>query len=139
MDYTIELSSGTATQDAAFIEDGLRRFNLQHAEPDQHTMLRVFARDQHGDLMGGLLGETFWRWLYVADLWIHEDYRNSGLGTELMAQAEHEARRRGCLHAYLDTLDFQAPQFYPRLGYTIWGILDDFPPAHRRIFYKKDL
>ncbi len=139
MQWTIAITADKSDQDSAYIEDGLRRFNQLHAEPDQHTLLRLFARNEQSELIGGLLGETFWRWLYVADLWIHEAYRHTGLGTELMSHAEAEALRRGCRHAYLDTLSFQAPEFYPKLGYTVWGTLDDFPPGYKRIFFKKDL
>lgn len=139
MQYTIELTADKSEQASAFVEDGLRRFNLIYAEPDNYTLMRLFARNAQGQLVGGLLGETFWRWLYVADLWIHEDYRHSGLGTGLMQQAESEAVRRGCRHAFLDTFDFQAPEFYPKLGYAIWATLDDLPPGHKRIYFKKDL
>ncbi len=139
MECTIEVTASKADQDSAFIENGLRLFNLQFAEPDQHTLLRVFARNDQGEVVGGLLGETFWRWLYVADLWIDETYRHSGLGTRLMSAAENEAIRRGCVHALLDTFEFQAPDFYPKLGYNIWATLDDLPPGHTRIYFKKDM
>ena len=139
MAYTFNLTSDPSAQASTFIEDGLRRFNLQYSEPDQHTLLRVFAHNDTGELVGGLLGETFWGWLYVADLWVHEDHRHAGLGSQLMRLAEAEAIRRGCRHAYLDTIDYQAPDFYHRFGYSVWGTLEDFPPGHRRIFFKKDL
>ncbi len=139
MPCTFHLTSDPSPSDSAFIEDGLHRFNLLHVEPDQHTLLRIFSRNDQGILIGGLLGETFWRWLYVADLWVREDHRHSGLGTELMRQAEAEAIRRGCAHAYLDTFDFQAPGFYTKLGYVTWAVLDDLPPGHKRIYFKKDL
>ncbi len=139
MDYTIELTADKAEQASAYIEDQLNQFNLHIAEPHQHTLLRVFARNDQGELVGGLLGETYWRWLYVADLWVHEAYRRSGLGTRLMAEAEAEAMRRGCQHAHVDTHDFQAPEFYLKLGYTVWGSLEDLPPGHKRIFFRKDL
>lgn len=139
MQFTIELNADQAEEDSASIVDGLHRFNLQYAEPEQYVPLKVFARNEMGVLVGGLLGETFWNWLHVDDLWVHESYRQAGVGKQLMARAEAEAIQRGCLHAYLDTLDFQAPDFYHKLGYTIWGVLDDFPPGHQRIFLKKDL
>ena len=139
MDFTFELTADQAQGASSFVWKQLSEFNQHHAEPDQHTLLRVFARSVHGELVGGLLGETFWRWLYVSILWVDENYRHAGLGRQLMARAEAEAKQRGCLHAYLDTMDFQAPDFYPKLGYVTWGTLDDFPPGHRRIFFKKDL
>jgi GNAT superfamily N-acetyltransferase len=139
MDFTFELTADPAEEASSYIWKQLSGFNQQFVGPDQHTLLRVFARNVHGELIAGLLGETFWHWLYVNILWVHEDYRHAGLGRQLMARAEAEAKQRGCLHAYLDTMDFQAPEFYPKLGYVTWGTLEDFPPGHRRIFFKKDL
>jgi GNAT superfamily N-acetyltransferase len=139
MEYAIELTADLAEKDSAFIWDKLFQFNLQFTEHDQHALLRIFARNESGELIGGLLGETFWRWLYINILWVHEDHRHAGLGRKLMARAEAEGIARGCRHAYLDTFDFQAPDFYKQLGYAIWGALDDFPPGHRRIFFHKDL
>ncbi len=139
MEYSIELTANPAEGDSAYIRNKLFQFNLQHAEDDQHTLLHVFIRNESGELVGGLLGETFWRWLHINILWVHEDYRFAGLGKQLMARAEAEAIGRGCQHAFVDTFDFQAPGFYQQLGYTIWGLLEDLPPGQRRIFFKKDL
>ncbi len=140
MSYSLELTSTHAKDDSDFISKGLQAFNLQHAEPDDHTPLMVFVRDtEDGKLIGGLLGGTYWHWLHIDILWVREDCRHLGLGRQMMAQAEAEAVRRGCLHAHVDTMDFQAPDFYLGLGYSVWGILDDLPPGHRRIFYRKDL
>ena len=56
-----------------------------------------------------------------------------------MHEAEAEAVRRGCASAYLDTFDFQARPFYERLGYQLFGQLDDFPPGGSRYFLRKRL
>lgn len=40
---------------------------------------------------------------------------------------------------YLDTLDFQALPFYEREGYSIFGILEDYPPGHRQYYLRKSL
>lgn len=138
MDYTFELTNKRVEEDN-LIWDALYQFNMQFTEEDQHSYLGVFVRRPTGELVGGLLGETYWRWLHINIIWVHEDHRRASLGTQLVARAESEAINRGCRHAYLDTLDFQAQDFYHKLGYTVWGTLDDFPPAHRRIFMKKDL
>ncbi len=56
-----------------------------------------------------------------------------------MQAAENEALARGCHGAYLDTFSFQAPDFYQKLGYEIYGKLDDFPKGHCRYFLRKKL
>lgn len=91
------------------------------------------------NLVGGLVGATYCQWLYVDVFWIHESYRGGGTGTSLLAAAEQEAARRGCQYAYLDTFSFQAPEFYKKLGYVVFGELPDFPAEHSRIFLKKVL
>ena len=49
------------------------------------------------------------------------------------------ARQRGCIGAYLDTFGFQAPNFYPKHGYEIFGTIEDHPRGSRRVFFKKQL
>jgi len=85
----------------------------------------------------GLFGSTAYGYLHVDMLFVPESLRGSGLGSRLMQQAEQEAIRRGCHGAYLETFDFQAPGFYDRLGYSVFGRLDDTPSGHTRFFLRK--
>jgi hypothetical protein len=34
-------------------------------------------------------------------------------------------------------MSWQALAFYERQGYTVFGVLDDFPPGHRKYFLAK--
>ena len=54
-----------------------------------------------------------------------------------MRAAEQEARDRGCSHAHCDTYDFQALPFYQKLGYQVFGQLEDYPAGHTRYFLQK--
>jgi GNAT superfamily N-acetyltransferase len=85
------------------------------------------------------LGNTYWGWLYISILWLAESLRGQGVGGRLLDMAEQEALDRGCRHAHVDTLDFQALPFYEKHGYAVWGTLNDLPPGHSRYFLKKDL
>ena len=90
-------------------------------------------------IVGGLVGETFLGWLYVSALWVADDFGGHGYGTRIMQAAEKEARRRGMTGVYLDTLSFQAPEFYAKLGYREFGRLDNFPAGHDRRWLAKAL
>ena len=70
---------------------------------------------------------------------MHPERRGLGHGRHLLLSAEQEALTRGCEGAVLDTFSFQAPDFYRKLGYAIFGQLDDFPSPHRRYFLTKRL
>jgi ribosomal protein S18 acetylase RimI-like enzyme len=56
-----------------------------------------------------------------------------------MKKAEEIAANRGCLGIRLDTFSFQAPGFYEKLGYRIFGRLANHPKGHERIYYFKEL
>jgi ribosomal protein S18 acetylase RimI-like enzyme len=78
-------------------------------------------------------------WLYIAGLWVSEQHRGKGLGETLLAASEKKAIAENCHSAYLYTYDFQAPEFYLKNGYNVFGKLDRFCNNHVKIFMKKRL
>ena len=102
-------------------------------------VLVIPIRDAVGQIIGGLWGCTAFRWLHVQMLVVPAAMRGQGIGTALMRTAEAEARRRGCHASHVDTFSFQAAPFYEKLGYARFGVLEDFPPGHARIFYRRYL
>ena len=125
--------------EVAAIRRGLREFNTSHAGNDNHRRVTVFLRDQSGTVVGGLLGGTYWGYLYLEALWIPEAWRHQGYGKQLLELAEAEARRRGCTRAHLDTHSFQAVDFYRKHGYVIVGELPDLPLESSRYLMTKVL
>jgi len=121
------------------IGGGIQNYNAQQAGDDQGKTLcfLLYAPDQ--EIAGGLIGATYWDWLYINLMWIREDLRGRGYGHSLLMLAEQEARQRGAKHVYLDTFSFQAPDFYKKHGYQVFGELQDFPPGHQRYFLTKEL
>jgi GNAT superfamily N-acetyltransferase len=87
--------------------------------------LHVVAFDGE-QIVGGLIGETFFAWLKVDILAVHGDRRHRGLGSRLIRLAEEEGRRRGCRYSFLDTMSYQARDFYIKLGYRVAGALEDW-------------
>lgn len=118
----------------------LLAFNAVQAgvAPDPRP-LAMLIRSESGEVTGGLWSRTAWGWLFVELLFIPEDRRGAGLGARLMRRAEAEAWNRGCRQAWLDTFSFQARGFYEKLGYRVFGSLDDYPAGHSRFFLTKAL
>ena len=138
-EYTLSVEASFSPEDARTVDRGLDLYNFSQVGDAHFQLLGVFLRDEKGTIVGGLLGETFWEWLYIKTLWVDEPLRRKGYGVKLVEAAEAEALKRGCLSAYLDTFSFQARPFYEELGYETLGILEDFPTGHERIFLKKKL
>lgn len=140
-DYIITLTDHPDPADTKFIEDGLAAYNEQFVPPYGTQRLVLLLHDADGNLMGGLLGLTWWGWLRIDILWLNDALRGQAWGTRLMEVAEAEAIRRGCRHAFLDTMSFQALPFYLKLGYTLFGELEDLPAGsgHKMYFLHKVL
>lgn len=99
----------------------------------------VFLKSDDGEIMGGALGNTWGLWLYVSDVWVDPSMRGKGYATKLMTAIEQLAAQRGCLNSYLDTFSFQARPFYEKLGYKIFGTLENHPKGHSHYFLTKTL
>ena len=138
--YTMTIEETPDPGDTRFVFERLLEFNRSRTgADDDHRHLAIFVRDESGEIVGGLLGHTFWGWLYVEILWIDESVRGQGYGHTLLAAAEQEAIARGCHHALLDTMSFQARPFYEKHGYTVFGELHDIPVGHSRYYMQKPL
>jgi GNAT superfamily N-acetyltransferase len=124
---------------AAELDSRLAQFNEEHVGPRNTFNFVLSVRDDHGDLVGGLIGETLWNALLVSVLWVHAQHRKTGYGTALMRRAEQIARERACEVAFLNTMTFQAPAFYSKLGYKVFGELTDAPRGYGRLWFGKRL
>jgi GNAT superfamily N-acetyltransferase len=141
MDENITVTLETDEESSAnrAVLDGLIAYNTAAVGGDDYTPLNLIVRDADGTVVGGLLADTYYGWIAINILWLREDLRGAGLGARLLHRAEEEAVRRGCRNAHLDTLDFQALDFYRKYGYSVFGQLDDMPVGHTRYYLRKKL
>lgn len=96
--------------------------------------------DENKTLLAGILGGVGgWGGLEISILWVREDLRGEGLGSQLLEHMETEGKKLGAWKARLDTFDFQARDFYLKKGYEICGTLKDFPKGHELYYFFKDL
>ena len=118
---------------------GIHNYNIQIAGDTQSKQLCFVLRAPDKKTVGGLIGKTYWDWLYIGLLFVKEELRGRGYGHRLLEMAEDEARKCGIKNVYLDTFSFQAPDFYKQHGYKVFGELKDFPAGHQRYFFTKQL
>ena len=121
------------------IGQGISNYNKEQAGDDRDKTLCFVLYGPNQEAVGGVIGATYWDWLHIDLMWVKEEFRGRGYGHRLLALAEEEARRRGAKKVHLDTFSFQAPDFYRRHGYQVFGELRDFPPGHQRYFLARQL
>jgi GNAT superfamily N-acetyltransferase len=134
--YTFEYLEKPAWE---VIGPAIDNYNKLHAGDYHYQNLCFVLKTAGGEVVGGVIGVTFWDWLHIDLMWVKDELRGKGFGERLLKLVEEEARKRGARNVFLDTFSFQAPDFYKKQGYRIFGQLDDFPAGNIRYFLVKQL
>jgi len=133
----ITIPENPSEADRAAIGKPLRAYNETHGGDPRMKPVAVLLTDEQGQHVGGLWGKTVYDWLFVEWLAVPDGYRGKGLGTTLIQAAEDIARANDCIGLWLDTFEFQARGFYEKLGFEVFGTLEDHPIGQRRFFLRK--
>ena len=122
------------------VGEGLRRYNAEQSGVDDSRSLAVVVSDPGtNEILGGITGRTSLGLLFIDLVFLPDELRGGGLGSRILKLAEDEGRRRGCRAAMLYTISFQAPRFYERHGWRVFGEIACDPPGTSRIFMTKTL
>lgn len=105
---------------------GIKAHNDILLGPTDRRDLFIPITSQDGTVDGGLVGYTGRGWLYVELLSVPERLRGQGMAGRLLALAEEEAKARGCVGAYIDTINPVACRAYERAGYRVFGRIEKF-------------
>ena len=130
-------------EEAEYIGNMLLEFNLESKPLSQEKSfigINRCIKDEKGEVIGGILAcLALWNILSIDTLWVKREFRNKGVGKQLLSIVEADARNRGCHIVYLSTYDFQGKDFYLKNGYEIFGVLEDCPKGHRLYHLSKRL
>jgi GNAT superfamily N-acetyltransferase len=135
----VVISDSAADEDSIALRNALHDFNFEATGYRDGRALSCFLRDGNGALVAGIDGFTWGGYARIEYLWVDAARRGRGIGTRLLAAAEDEARRRGCLKIVLDTHSFQAPELYRSLGYREVGTTMDTPIGFSQTLFEKQL
>lgn len=122
-----------------FVNNALEKFNNMHVGPDNHLLLNIVEYDENQNVIAGILGGTYWGWLHIDILWVDENFRYKKIGSRLLIAAENEAKKRGCHSVHVDTMSWQAPEFYKKHGYELISELDNIPNGYKKFHFIKRL
>ncbi|OAN17913.1 acetyltransferase [Photobacterium jeanii] len=139
----VELAVSPSSEDLKVISDGIAAFNEKYlpndGEFDSGFRFGLFVKNDNGEIVGGLQASVIWSYCVLELLWLSEETRGTGIGTELMGQLEAFAKEKGLQQIRTETLDFQAKPFYEKLGFRVYGVIEGSPENHTTYFLVKDI
>ena len=138
IDY--EIKDGTEEQ-GEYVDDKLEEYCLTKI-PKKHDYIKLNRKfvDKDGKLVAGIMagvGEWDTAWIWV--IWTEEEYRNKGLGSELLAHFEKQAKAKGATSVVAEEVFDWNLNFFLKNGYEIAQKLDNFPKGHTFYVVRKDL
>jgi GNAT superfamily N-acetyltransferase len=135
---THALESEPKAADIFRLDDLLYAYNVERTGLTDGQRLAIFLRGDGDEVIGGLAGWTWGGTCFIDLLYLPAALRGQGEGRHLMAAAEAEARVRDCDQMLVRTHDFQAPNFYRKLGF-VPACDVEYPKGHRNITFMKRL
>ena len=126
---------GTDTAD--WVHDRIRAYNAQYITDCGE--LNFCVRGPDAAPLGGIAASRDLDCVTVDFLYVEPSARGDGLGAALLRRVEEEGRRQGARRVLLNTFSFQAPGFYEKQGYEIFGTLTNAPKGHTHYYMKKML
>jgi len=135
----VSVEEEPAAADIGVIERGLFAFEEARLGAPEHTQFAVLLRDHLGGVLGGLDGHVMWRRLFIKTFWLPDGLRGQGYGSQLLTEAESEAKLRGCSGIWLTALGDRAKNFYTMRGYQVFGRLPAYVEGQDLYSLAKDL
>jgi len=124
-------------KDVEELKQHLRDYNMTHANSQDGYSIAIFLRDEQHQMVAGISGWLWGECLEIDHLWVQETLRGQGVGKRLVIALEQAAIERGCRQITLETFNFQAPEFYQRLGYHVFGVIEGFGHRFRKFYMQK--
>lgn len=136
---TIKAHDDHPEAESAIVDAGIGQSNDAAAPLHEVRPLSCFAYGNAGIVIGGAVGRRWGNCCELQQLWVEPRYRHQGIATKLMTAFELRAQSHGCESFYLETFNFQAPEFYRALGYQVAHENKVFPHGFVKYIMVKQL
>lgn len=113
------------------------RNSLPEQQENVYGNTSFIARDEAGEIIGGITGTYFWQMMHIDFLWVDPAQQGNGIAAKLIVKIEQHAHELKCRRVTVDTFSFQAPRFYRKQGFREFAILEDHPSGHSQHYFEK--
>jgi GNAT superfamily N-acetyltransferase/catechol 2,3-dioxygenase-like lactoylglutathione lyase family enzyme len=125
-------------RDVAALSDAVTQFGRREAAGGDPQPIACFLRED-GKVIAGACGRTEFNRLFVNYLWVAEELRGRGLGTEALLRIERAASERGARDSLIEALSERTANLYRRLGYRKIASVEEYVGRFPKHILVKDL
>ncbi len=136
----MEITKQWKQDESDYIRKKVIEHNMEQLPDELKTPnedISFILKDEKGVIVGGITANMFWHHMHIEFLWVDKSHRKEGYGSKLLKRMEEFAIHKGCRFIYLDTFSFQAPEFYKKNGYEIFGTIENHPKGFNQYFLQK--
>lgn len=137
--YPVYLDESNNEKVGDVILRNLKSYNESKIGPYSRKSFLLFIRSQTGQVIAGLSGDILGNLCGIHLMWVDDLHRKKGLGTKIINNLEQYALSKGCDFIQLDTAEFQAKEFYEKLGYVTVAVLDEGFMGYKQYIMRKVL
>ncbi len=119
MKYKIEFEPNPNHDDIDIIWKGISENAKITRGHNPGKSFAFFIKDENNNIKGGCTGYIFYGCLYVDLLWVDSLLRRNKYGSKLMDKAQELAKENLCHFIAVNTMDFEALDFYKKLGFFV--------------------
>ena len=132
----IKIIEGQNNEYANRVEVDLAQFNIDQGHPANGALFTIYAMDGEEYLGGATFGM---KWDYINVDYLYVQDKGAGTGRALMQAIEDFARENNKVGIYLTTSEYQAPDFYKKLGFIETGRIPKYVDGMDEILMVKKL
>lgn len=99
----------------------------------------IYATNNENEVIGGVKGDIFGQLCRIFTLWIDENYRGKNIGSKIFKKLDKLANDNNCKIIQTDTTEFQAKEFYEKMGFTVFATLPNNFMGYKSYILRKKL
>ena len=139
MPYKISFEPNPRPDDIQSLGDNIMAYAKQQKGQEPLQFFAFFIRDEDNTIIGGCNGCTLYGSLYIDQLWVDDSIRHQGYGTQLIKVAEQFGLDHQCTFATVNTMDWEAEDFYKKLGFKVDFVRSGYEKNSKMLFLSKML
>ncbi|WP_371362425.1 hypothetical protein SRRS_35720 [Sporomusa rhizae] len=133
----MEIIKSCSQEKADYIHRRLQEYNSRYITDCED--LAYCIENEKGECIAGIVASRDLDCITIDYLFVDDAYRKNGYGSKLLAYLECQAKHMSAKRIILNTFGFQAPAFYEKRGYQLFGKIEPCFNEYGQYFFKKEL